>query len=151
MRLKDYELRFQNGGLEIWKKDTLLYFNHRPIYVSVKDYGGIQRFRDVPYDKVAECGDGSIRAEGRFTTDNGSVIFVKDRYSIADEVLKIARTAIVEKVDEKDLGFQTKIFFYQAASDELRDYDYFSPGQWYQDNRYAASYCLGKNMDLEYY
>ena len=151
MRLKDYELRFQDGGLEIWKNDVLLYFNHRPIYVSVKDYGGIQRFRDVPYDKVAECVDGSIQAEGRFITDNGSVLFVKDRYSIADEVLKIARTAIVEKVDEKDLGFQTKIFFYQAASDELRDYDYFSPGQWYQDNRYAASYCLGKNMDLEYY
>ena len=151
LQLKEYQIRFRDGGLDVVKNDTLLYFNHRPIYVSVKDYGGIQRFRDIPYETILQQTDGSVKAEGRFITDNGSVLFVKDRWSIEGEVLKIARKTIVEKADEKDLGFQTKIFFYQAASDELRDYDYFSPGQWYLDNRYAAFYCLGKNMDLEYY
>ena len=149
--LNGYEILFRDGGLEVQKNGELLYFNHRPMYVSVKDYGGIQRFRDAAYEKIEQQEDGSVYAEGRFTTDNGSVLYIRDTYSVEGGVLKIARKVRVEKADEKDLGFQTKIFFYQAASDELRDYDYFSPGQWYEDNRYAAFYCLGKNMDLQYY
>ena len=35
--------------------------------------------------------------------------------------------------------------------DELRDFEYFSPGQWYRDNEYAADFAPGKNMDLLYY
>ena len=57
----------------------------------------------------------------------------------------------MQKAGSNDLGFQTKISFYQAASDELRDFDYFSPGQWYLDNKYAADFAPGKNMDLQYY
>ena len=151
LTLHQYEIVFLDGGLEVRKQNQLLYWNHRPIYVSVKDYGGIQRFRDLAYEQVAPQPDGSVAAEGRFQTENGSVLYVSDSYSIEGDALKIARKVIVEKADEKDLGFQTKIFFYEAASDNLLDYDYFSPGQWYMDNRYAASYCLGKNMDLQYY
>ena len=50
-----------------------------------------------------------------------------------------------------DLGFQTKVSFYQAVSDELKDFDCFSPGQWYRNNEYAADFALGKDMDLQYY
>ncbi len=148
--LGSYLLHFENGGLEVRRNGQTLYFNRRPIYVSVKDYGGIMAFRDVPYETVAEDG-GDVVAAGRFVTDNGSVLLVCDRYSIVDGTLKIARRATVEQTDERDLGFQTKISLYQAQSDELLDYDYFSPGQWYRHNEYAAPYALGKRMDLQYY
>ena len=57
----------------------------------------------------------------------------------------------MRKRHEDDLGFQTKISFYQTASDELRDFDYFSPGQWYRNNEYAADFAPGKNLDLQYH
>ena len=151
LTLRNYLIEFENGGLEVTKDGKKLYFNHRPIYVSVKDYGGIVSFRDIPYEAVCEKEDGSVYAEGRFTTDNGSVLYVRDTYTVIDGTLKIGRKTTVEKADEKDLGFQTKIFFYQAASDELRDYEYFCPGLWYRDNRYAGPFAMGKDMDLQYF
>jgi len=150
LNLGAYELIFANGGLEVKKDGDLLYFNHRPIYVSVKTYGAINEFRDMAYESVYEK-NGSVFAEGRFITDNGSVLFVRDEYKIVDAALKIARKTLVEKANEDDLGFQTKIFFYQAKSDELTDFHYFSPGQWYRDNKFAGVYALGKNMNMQYY
>ena len=38
-----YVLHFENGGLEVRKDGKCLYFNRRPIYVSVKDYGDNDR------------------------------------------------------------------------------------------------------------
>jgi len=57
----------------------------------------------------------------------------------------------VRKCSADDLGFQTKISFYQAASEELRDFEYFSPGQWYLQNEFAADFAPGKNLDLQYH
>jgi len=145
-----YTLYFENGGLEVKKDDQLLYFNHRPIYVSVKDYGGMMKFRDIAYENVAETARG-IEAEGRFTTDNGSVLFVRDLYTLEGTALKIARKVLVEKVHRDDLAFQTKIFFYQAVSDDLCDFNYFSPGMWYRQNEFAASYAPFKDKTLQYY
>lgn len=148
--LGQYSILFENGGVEVKKENKLLYFNHRPVYVSVKTYAGIMEFRDIAYETVCEE-DGKILASATFVTDFGSALLVKDVYSIEGNALKIARKTVVKKTDERDLGFQTKISFYQAVSDELRDFDYFSPGQWYKDNKYAGFYALGKRMDLQYY
>ncbi len=145
-----YELLFENGGLRVIGGGETLYFNARPVYVSVKTYGAINEFRDIPYDRVCERAD-EIIAEALFTTKNGSEILVHDVYGVRDGVLKISRRATVQKSSGDDLGFQTKISFLQAASDELRDFEYFSPGQWYLDNRYAADFAPGKNMDLQYF
>lgn len=150
LRTGAYIISFQNGGLSVVKDGKELYFNHRPVYVSVKTYAAINEFRDCAYDTVQETDDG-VLGEARFTTDNGSVLFVRDRYSIVSGSLKIARKTIVEKAAQDDLGFQTKLFFYQTQSDSLDDYYYFSPGQWYRDNQYAGAYALGKNMDMQYY
>ncbi len=125
--LKPYQILFENGGVRVRKSGKLLYFNARPVYVSVKTCGAINVFRDVAYDTVKEA-DGQATGEAVFVTGNGSEIAVCDTYSVSGGVLKIARTARVMKVSPDDLGFQTKISFYQAASDELRDYEYFSPG-----------------------
>lgn len=150
LTLGAYELLFADGGLSVAKDGKELYFNHRPIYVSIKDYGGISGFRDVAYETVMEK-DGGVNAEGRFTTDNGSVILVRDRYTVEGNALKIARKALVEKANEDDLGFQTKIFFYQATSDDLRAFNYFYPGQWYRQNEFAGPRAMGKNLDLQYH
>ncbi len=148
--LGSYEILFQDGGLQVNKEGQCLYFNHRPVYVSVKTYGAINEFRDSAYDSLIPVTDG-VLGECRFVTDNGSVLYVRDLYTARDGSLKIARKTLVEKADPDDLGFETKIFFYQAQSDELRDFDYFYPGQWYKQNEYAADYAMGKQLDLQYH
>ncbi len=145
-----YRVCFENGGVRVEKDGGTLYFNARPVYVSVKTYAAINEFRDTAYEKVYGTGDG-ITGEAVFVTENRSEIAIRDTYSIRDGALKIARHAEVRKSSADDLGFQTKISFYQAVSDELRDFDYFSPGQWYRDNEYAADFAPGKNMDLQYF
>ena len=148
--LGDYEVCFVNGGVQVSRNRQMLYFNRRPVYVSVKTYGAINEFRDIAYDRVEEQ-DGTVTGESLFVTKNGSEIAVRDTWSAGGGTLKIAREAEVRKSSADDLGFQTKISFYQAVSDELRDFEYFSPGQWYRDNEFAADFALGKNMDLQYY
>ena len=146
----EYHVCFEDGGIRVDKGGKTLYFNARPVYVSVKTYAAINEFRDMAYEHTEER-DGAVTGEALFVTGNGSEIRVRDTYTVEGKNLKIARSATVEKRAEEDLGFQTKISFYQAVSDELRDFDYFSPGQWYRNNEYAADFAPGKNMDLQYY
>ena len=124
-----YEVLFENGGIRVSREGKTLYFNARPVYVSVKTYGAVNEFRDVSYNRVYES-DGNMIGEGLLVTRNGSEIVVRDVYTACEDTLKIARSAEVRKQQENDLGFQTKISLYQAVSDALRDFDCFSPGQW---------------------
>ncbi len=150
MKLKDYILTFKDGGITVEKEGRLLYFNRRPVFVTVKNEAAMLPFGDRPYESVRELLD-AVLCEGRYETQNGSVLAFSDRYSEENGLLKIARAVTVEKADPRDLGFSTKIFLYEALSSELTDYEYFSPGQWYIDNRYAGPQSLGKRMDLQYY
>ena len=145
-----YRVCFEQGGIRVEKDGRTLYFNARPVYVSVKTYAAVNEFRDIPYDHLEEK-DGEITGGALFRTKNGSEIEVRDTYTVHGMTLKAARQAVVRKHGSDDLGFQTKISFYQTASDELRDFEYFSPGQWYKDNEFAADFAPGKNMDLQYY
>lgn len=146
----DYTVSFENGGLEVSKNGKVLYFNHRPVWVKVKDYGGICRFRDIAYDHVTADGDG-VLGQADFTTDHGSVLKVQDAYTVEGDAMKISRKTIVITADERDLGFQTKISLVQAQDNDLNDYDYFYPGQWYEQNEYAADYAMGKDLSLQYF
>ena len=150
IRLGDYSVCFDHGGIIVEKGGRTLYFNARPVYVSVKTYAAINEFRDMAYEHAEEK-EGTATGEALFVTGNGSEVFVRDVYTVQDNALKVVRHAEVRKRSSDDLGFQTKISFYQAVSDELRDFEYFSPGQWYRNNEYAADFALGKDMDLQYY
>ena len=150
IRLGDYSVYFDHGGIIVEKGGRTLYFNARPVYVSVKTYAAINEFRDMAYEHAEEK-EGTATGEALFVTGNGSEVFVRDVYTVQDNALKVVRHAEVRKRSSDDLGFQTKISFYQAVSDELRDFEYFSPGQWYRNNEYAADFALGKDMDLQYY
>ena len=144
-----YDIIFENGGISVRRDGTELYFNRRPVWAGIKDYGGILGFRDQPYDSVGET-DGRILAKGRFTTGNGSVLAFSDLWETAGEALRVSRSVTVETAREEDLGFRTRVFFYHALSGRKEDYEYFCPGQWYLDNRYAADYAMGKAPDLQY-
>ena len=150
IRLGDYSVCFDHGGIIVEKGGRTLYFNARPVYVSVKTYAAINEFRDMAYEHAEEK-EGTATGEALFVTGNGSEVFVRDVYTVQDNALKVVRHAEVRKRSSDDLGFQTKISFYQAVSGELRDFEYFSPGQWYRNNEYAADFALGKDMDLQYY
>lgn len=150
INVKEYEIRFENGGVAVWKNGKELYFNHRPIYVSVKNIGAISIFRDEPYDTVCETAEG-IAASGKFVSDNGSEFSVQDCYKVVENDLLINRVVKVLKKGTKDLGFQTKIGFWMSASEAIEDYDYFSPGEWYKQNEYAAPEAQGINKNASYY
>ena len=53
IHLGDYRICFENGGLKVLKDGRELYFNARPVYVSVKTYGAVNVFRDAAYDRVS--------------------------------------------------------------------------------------------------
>ena len=64
-----YEIRIRDG--------KTLYFNARPVYVSVKTYAAVNEFRDAAYDRICEQ-DGAVTGETLFVTRNGSEISVRD-------------------------------------------------------------------------
>ena len=107
IRLGEYTVCFENGGIRVLHGGKTLYFNARPVYVSVKTYAAINEFRDTGYSRVSER-DGVVTGEAVFITKNGSEVFVRDTYEARDgKTLKISRYAEVRKADSSDLGFQT--------------------------------------------
>ena len=145
-----YEMLFENGGIRIEKDGKTLYFNARPIYVSVKTISAVSLFSDVPYESVETVSD-TVVAKGSYESKNGSLFQICDVYCVAGEDFKAEREVTVLKKAEDDLGFQTKIGFWTKESDAVADYNYFSPGEWYKHNEYAPNYAQGKNMDASNY
>lgn len=145
-----YEMLFENGGVRIVKEGKELYFNARPVYVSVKTIAAVSLFSDVPYGSFEVVGD-TVVAKSSYESKNGSLFQICDAYCVDGEDFKVEREVIVLKKAEDDLGFQTKIGFWTKESDAVADYNYFSPGEWYKHNEYAPSYAQGKNMDATYY
>ena len=70
INLGGFKVSFENGGLRVIRDGKTLYFNARPVYVSVKTYAAINEFRDIAYENVYENGDG-ITGEAVFVTKNG--------------------------------------------------------------------------------
>ncbi len=86
-----YDVCFEQGGIRVVRGGKTLYFNTRPVYVSVKTYAAINEFRDTAYERITEQ-DGTVTGEAVFITKNGSEILVRDIYEARDrKTLKIAR------------------------------------------------------------
>ncbi len=145
-----YEWRFENGSVGVWKANKCLYYNNRPIYVSVKDLSAVSYFNDIPYDSVSDDG-GVVICVGEYVSNNGSRLNVTDEYRVCDEQMCIHRSVKVLCASERDLGFQTKIGLWTKESEEVEDYNYFMPGEWYKHNEYAAEYAMGKDMTEQYF
>ena len=144
-----YEIAFENGGVEVTRDGKLLYFNRRPMYAFIKTVLSITEFYDAPYDTVSMDGD-SVVCEGILKTPTGAELSMRDVYVLSGESLKVTRTTTVLRHTD-DYGFASKISFVLAASDQVLDYDYFSPANWYRQNEYAKPYSMGYDKDCEYF
>ena len=144
-----YRLRFANGGVEVLKDGKLLYYNKRPMYAFVKTALSITEFYDAPYQTIAQEGE-RVTAGGRLQSPTGSVLAFADTYEPAEGGFKVSRTVTVLN-NTDDLGFASKIAFVLAASDAVRDYDYFAPANWYRQNEYSKPYSMGHDLDCEYF
>lgn len=144
-----YTMRFQNGGIQVLKDDTLLYYNKRPMYAFIKTALSITEFYDKAYEDVYQE-DGRIVAKGILKSPTGSELAFTDVYETMDSSIKVSRTIkVLKNVD--DFGFASKIALVLADSDNMRDYDYFAPANWYRQNEYAAPHVVGYDLDCEYF
>lgn len=152
MRLKygEYSYIFENGGVEIEKNGTMLYYNKRPVYAFVKTSMAVIEFFDKPYDSVEESEEGSVEACGVLETPNGSKLEFKDIYITDSEGVVISRKVTVLEKGEDDLGFASKISFVLPDAETIRDYDCFAPANWYKDNEFARPFVVGYDPECEY-
>lgn len=154
LSIGEYEVHFADGGVSVFKAGKKLYFNKRPIYISVKDISAVCVFGDVQYSSVTEEA-GCVFATGTFISENGSEFVVTDTWRVLEnsgkKSLVAERKVRVVKKAEKDLGFQSKTGFWHAVDDDAEAFNYFSPGEWYKHNEYAGQYAMGKSMDKQYY
>ncbi|NLM26621.1 MAG: hypothetical protein GX211_00380 [Clostridiaceae bacterium] len=145
----DYSLCFCDGGLEVRKNNILLYFNRRPMYVTVKTAFAASEFYDKAYDEVSAFDD-MVIAKGTLSVPSGSEFYFSDVYELCESGFKVKRNVKVIKAAD-DLGFSTKISLVMTQSNEIRDYYYFAPGVWYKHNEFAPDYAIGKDLDCEYF
>ena len=57
MQFRVYTLNFKDGGVSVEKNSRILYFNHRPIHVTVKNEAAMLPFRDCAYESVQVLSD----------------------------------------------------------------------------------------------
>ncbi len=145
----DYQLKFQDGGVEVLKNGKALYTNRRPMFVTVKTALAVCEFYDSAYGEVAASGS-TVTATGVLTVPSGSSFAFSDTYEQAGGGIKVSRLVKVLKAGD-DLGFSTKISFTMTESDSPKDYNCFAPGVWYKQNEYAPDSVIGKDLDCEYF
>ncbi|MDR6881921.1 hypothetical protein [Bacillus sp. 3255] len=145
----NYILISKEGGVEIQKNGKRLYYNKRPMFVTVKTAFAINEFYDQAYAKITAYGD-KIVAEGTLIVPTGSEFFFSDVYEVVNTGFKVSRNVKVLKAGD-DLGFSTKISLTIAESDDVHDYHCFAPGVWYKQNEFAPDYAMGKDLNNEYF
>ncbi|MBO1005793.1 hypothetical protein [Pseudogracilibacillus auburnensis] len=145
----DYTLLFEDGGVKVYKSGKLLYFNNRPMFVTVKTVVALSEFYDKAYSEIAKF-DNQIVAKGTMDLPTGSEFSFVDKYEVTDASFKVSRNVKVLKAGD-DLGFSTKISFTMAESDKVHDYNCFIPGVWYKQNEFARENDFGKDLDCEYF
>ncbi len=145
----NYLMRFSCGGVEVLRDGLVLYFNKRPMYAFIKTALSITEFYDAPYQEVIQSSNG-VTASGLLKSPTGAELHFKDVYEPNGTGFKVSRTVTVLK-NIDDYGFASKIAFVMASSDNVRDYDYFAPANWYRQNEYAKPHVLGYDLDCEYF
>ncbi|OXM83001.1 hypothetical protein [Paenibacillus rigui] len=145
----DYTVIFQDGGVEVHKDGKLLYFNKRPMFVTVKTAVALSEFYDKTYCEISASGD-TITAQGTLTVPSGSEFSFTDAYEATGAGLKVSRNVKVLKAGG-DLGFSTKLSLVMTESDDPHDYNCFAPGVWYKQNEFARENAFGKDLDCEYF
>ena len=149
MKVREYELLISDAGVEIYKNKTLLYFNRRPVAVTVKTPFAINEFYDGKYDSV-EGAEDQIIACGLLELKSGSVFAFRDLYERCGDSFRLSRRVEVQKAGE-ELGFSSKFSLFMTESAKPEDYECFAPGCWYRHNEFAPGHIMGKDLDCEYF
>lgn len=144
-----YALLFQHGGVEVHRDGVKLYFNQRPMSVTVKTVSTANEFYDAPYQHMVEE-NGVVKAGGVVQLASGSAFAFEDVYECAADGFRVSRKVTVEKAGE-DIGFASKFSLYMAESDQVADYECFAPGCWYMHNEFAPANYMGRDLDCEYF
>lgn len=145
----EYTLSFIEGGLEVRKRNSLLYFNKRPVFVTIKTVSAISVFYDNVYSEITESED-KVIAKGILKVPAGSEFSFLDVYETVKEGFKVSRKVKVVKA-AGELGFSSKISFHMTESGSVYDYNCFAPGVWYKQNEFAPDYSFGKDLEAEYF
>ena len=145
----NYLMRFSCGGVEVLRDGLVLYYNKHPMYAFIKTALSITEFYDAPYQEVVQY-QNQVTASGLLKSPTGAELYFKDVYEPNGTGFKITRTVTVLK-NIDDFGFASKIAFVMAASDDVRDYDYFAPANWYRQNEYAKPHVMGYDLNCEYF
>lgn len=149
LQFNNYILSYEDGGIEVRKNGTLLYFNRRPMFVTVKTSFAVSEFYDAAYEK-AEMRDGRMVAEGTLRVPSGSGFAFIDTYEAGDAGFRLQRCVKVVEAGD-DLGFSSKFSLVMAESADPHDYQCFAPGVWYRQNEFGPDELMGKDLDCEYF
>ncbi len=149
LTVNGYALSFHDGGLAVHKDGKPLYFNRRPMFVTVKTVFASSEFYDKAYDEVS-VGSRIVTARGTLSVPSGSRFAFEDIYEAGRTGFRVGRSVKVLAVGD-DLGFSTQISFVTAESDNPHDYNCFAPGVWYKQNEFAPDSVMGKDLDCEYF
>lgn len=149
LQCNNYQLACANGGIEVRKEGRLLYFNRRPLFITVKTAFAVSEFYDAPYEKT-ELADGRLTARGTLRVPSGSAFAFTDIYEADAAGFKVSRCVRVLEAGD-DLGFSSKFSLVLSESDNPRDYQCFAPGVWYRQNEFAPADRMGKDLDCEYF
>lgn len=144
-----YTLCFQNGGVEVYRGDGMLYFNRRPMSITVKTISTANEFYDAAYEEVCES-NGAVTAKGVLQAPTGSSFAFEDVYVVAADGYRVSRKVTVLEAGE-DIGFASKFSLFMVQSDQPADYECFAPGCWYIHNEFAPENYMGRDLDCEYY
>jgi len=145
----DYTLTFADGGMEVFKGGKALYYNRRPMFVTVKTEYALNEFYDQAYSEVEAAGD-TVVARGTLEVPAGSEFGFVDTYERAPSGFRVSRQVKVLKAGS-DLGFSTKLSLTMTESEHPRDYNCFAPGVWYKQIEFARETDFGKDLDAEYF
>lgn len=90
LQYNNYQLAYANGGIEVRKEGRLLYFNRRPLFITVKTAFAVSEFYDAPYEKT-ELADGRLTARGTLRVPSGSAFAFTDIYETDAAGFKVSR------------------------------------------------------------
>jgi len=161
LRCGDSILRFdenpQGGiGYAVYRGSVLsancLSRTARPLILILKDYAAKAIDYDAAYISARVDGEG-IKAEGEIVTSQGSRFRFEDTFTAmaGEGAFTCARKVTVVGAEKDDLGFGTRISFGLPASDDRKDYNYFAPGAWYQQNERVPEHAIGADLGQRYF
>ncbi|MBM3892562.1 MAG: hypothetical protein FJ388_25880, partial [Verrucomicrobia bacterium] len=98
------------------------------------------------YNKIESRGN-TVACQGRASSRSGTCLDFVDLYCALDQTgaFLLRRTVTVRAAGRGDVGFGSRFVVRPSQPGAMRDYDFFAPGIWYQDNHDLPPTALASN------